>query len=123
MDQRIAYCRFWQRKLAGNKDIEFPDKLCKAIAGITDGFSFAYIQEAFVAALIVIARDSEGLGQWESAKDDAIKEGWVEVAESEDDDDLDDLVLWVEIKKQVAILREGMEEKRAQAQSQVIAIS
>jgi ATP-dependent 26S proteasome regulatory subunit len=117
MDQRIAYCRFWQRKLADNKDIEFPDKLCKAIAEITDGFSFAYIQEAFVAALIVIARDSEGLGQWESAKDDEIKDGWVEVAESEDDDDLDDLILWVEIKKQVAILREGMEEKRARAQA------
>jgi hypothetical protein len=32
------------------------------------------------------------------------------VAVAEDDGDLDDLVLWVEIKKQVAILREGMEE-------------
>jgi SpoVK/Ycf46/Vps4 family AAA+-type ATPase len=113
VDQRVAYCQFWQRKLAGNKDIEFPDKLCKAIAGITDGFSFAYIQEAFVASLIVIARDSEGSAAWESTGSDGIEDGWVGVGASEDDGDLDDLVLWVEIQKQVAILREGMEEKRA----------
>lgn len=99
----MAYCRFWQRKLAGNKAIAFPDKLCGAIAGITDGFSFAYIQEAFVAALLIIARDAEELG-YESAD-----EGWVAIGD--DDDDLDGLILWVEIRKQVAILREGMEEK------------
>ncbi|KAK4040627.1 P-loop containing nucleoside triphosphate hydrolase protein [Parachaetomium inaequale] len=113
LDQRVAYCRFWQRKLADNKDVEFPDKLCKAIAGITEGFSFAYIQEAFVASLIVIARDSEGSTGWESMGSDGIEDGWVGVGASEDDGDLEDLVLWVEIQKQVAILREGMEEKRA----------
>ncbi|KAK3293808.1 P-loop containing nucleoside triphosphate hydrolase protein [Chaetomium fimeti] len=124
--QRVAYCRFWQRKLAGNRDIEFPDRLCGAIAGITDGFSFAYIQEAFVAALIVVARGgsdggdggdgSEGWSAagWESVEGDEIADGWVGIADEDlDDGDLDDLVLWVEIKKQVAILREGMEEKRS----------
>ncbi|KAK3905983.1 P-loop containing nucleoside triphosphate hydrolase protein [Staphylotrichum tortipilum] len=113
LDQRIAYCRFWQRKLAENKDIEFPDKLCKAIAGITDGFSFAYIQEAFVAALIAIARGSdEAWARWVAAEDEAADD-WVRVAGPEDDENLDGLVLWTEIKKQVAILREGMEEKGA----------
>jgi hypothetical protein len=29
----------------------------------------------------------------------------------DEDDDLDELILWREIKKQVAILREGMEKK------------
>ncbi|KAK4119408.1 P-loop containing nucleoside triphosphate hydrolase protein [Parathielavia appendiculata] len=116
MEQRIAYCRFWQRKLADNKDIEFPDKLCPAIAGITDGFSFAYIQEAFVAALIVIARDSNGLVALSPTHHDGLEDGWVGIPKFEDDDDLDGLVLWVEIKKQVAILREGMEEERARAQ-------
>lgn len=99
-EQRVAYCHFWQRKLAGNKDLEFPDKLCEAIAGITNGFSFAYIQEAFVAALLAIARDGNVQG---SGGD--IEDGWVGVG-----DDLDGLVLWTEMKKQVAILREGMEE-------------
>lgn len=62
-----------------------------------------------MAALIVIARDAGG---WQSGSDE-IEDGWVGVAASEDDGDLDDLALWVEIKKQVAILREGMEEKEA----------
>jgi len=54
-EQRKQYAAFWQRKLKDNKDIEFPDSLCDAIAGITDGFSFAYMQEAFVASLLAIA--------------------------------------------------------------------
>ncbi|KAK4235739.1 putative ATPase [Achaetomium macrosporum] len=109
LGQRIAYCRFWQRKLADNKDIEFPDKLCRAIAEITDGFSFAYIQEAFVAALLVIARDSNGRAGWSDGG--GSENGWVRIDGNDGDDDLEDLILWVEIKKQVAILRKGMEEK------------
>lgn len=34
--QRTRYAEYWQRKLSDNKDIEFPDKLCPAIAGITE---------------------------------------------------------------------------------------
>jgi hypothetical protein len=66
-----------------------------------------------VAALIAIARGSDEAMRWASAEDDEIEDGWVGVAGSEDDGDLDGLVLWTEIKKQVAILREGMEEKGA----------
>ncbi|KAK4139603.1 P-loop containing nucleoside triphosphate hydrolase protein [Dichotomopilus funicola] len=128
LSERIAYCHFWQRKLAGNRDIVFPDRLCEAIAGITDGFSFAYIQEAFVASLITIARDAgdaevnwpkedeEGPeAGWESVErlrsnSEELQEDWVGV-NTDDEGDLDDLPLWVEIKKQVAILREGMKEK------------
>lgn len=57
--ERTAYMKFWQAKLADNKDLEFPDKLCPAIAFITDGFSFAYLQEAMVASLLAIARDED----------------------------------------------------------------
>ncbi|KAI0802370.1 ATPase [Xylaria sp. FL0064] len=122
LEQRIAYCKFWQHKLADNKDVEFPDKLCKAIAEITDKFSFAYMQEAFVAALLAIARRSNGAERrsGESLTRD-MGDGWVDVCVGGgggDDDDLDDLVLWVEIKKQIETLREGMEsEKRAVAHS------
>lgn len=110
--QRVAYCRFWQGKLADNEDVEFPDKLCEAIAGITEKFSFAYIQEAFVAALLTIAQKGK--------KNIRSTDGELTTQEFEDDwvgvvgggDDLEDLVLWVEIKKQIKILREGMEDKR-----------
>ncbi|KAI0594565.1 ATPase [Biscogniauxia sp. FL1348] len=128
--QRTAYCRFWQAKLAAsspgdnNPDgIEFPDRLCGAIARITDKFSFAYMQEAFVAALLAIARRSGSRGgndEKEGERDN--DDGWVDVCTVEeasndgdgdgdgnDDEDLKGLVLWGEIKKQVKILREGME--------------
>jgi transitional endoplasmic reticulum ATPase len=114
LKERVAYCHFWQKKLSGNDDIEFPDKLCQAIAEITDGFSFAYIQEAFVAALLIIARktgtDEPDADLWcvvEDAEDD-----WVGVATDAvhvDDPDLQKLVLWVEIQKQIQILRNGMD--------------
>lgn len=102
--ERTMYCQFWQGKLKDNKEIEFPDKLCAAIAGITHDFSFAYMQEAFVAALLAIAQSkkekAEGLG-----------DGWVDVLEDDDgDDDLDGNVLWNEIQKQVEILRHGLEK-------------
>ena len=78
LSMRRRYCQFWQVKLKGdhqkhddndlaatevenlkeNNDqmqIDFPDVLVDKIAGITDGFSFAYMQEAFVSTLLIIA--------------------------------------------------------------------
>lgn len=97
-DMRTAYCRFWRQKLKGNKNIVFPMKLCPWIADIMGDFSFAYMKEAFVAALLAIARRED---------DD----------ECEEDDDEPDygnfrnikkLVLWNEIEMQIQILREDM---------------
>ena len=59
MGQRIQYCEYWRTKLLDNEDVKFPVVLDKAIASITNGFSFAYIQEAFVAALLAIANAGE----------------------------------------------------------------
>lgn len=98
--------------MKSNKDIEFPDKLCRAIAEITEKFSFAYIQEAFVAALLAIA----GRSKTKPAKP-SCETAWVLVDDGQssevtpDEDDLDKLDLWVEMKKQVKILREGMEDE------------
>ncbi|KAB8338961.1 hypothetical protein FH972_021901 [Carpinus fangiana] len=89
--ERIKYAEFWQKKLRDNEEIEFPDSLCSAIAGITDGFSFAYMQEAFVASLLAIAaQEADDSGHLQA------------------DGDLDNLVLWREIKRQVKILREEL---------------
>ena len=108
--QRERYCHYWQGKLKNNKEIAFPDLLCKEIAKITGGFSFAYIQEAFVAALLVIAkseheareRDSEE--EWELVVHSDI----VPQDKSADDSDLNKYVLWVEIKKQIELLRKDL---------------
>ncbi|RFU81873.1 atpase [Trichoderma arundinaceum] len=119
-NQRVDYCKFWQKKLADNKAVSFPNKLCPAIAEITNDFSFAYMQEAFVAALLAIARrEQPDEGDEDDAQDDAMvmtvdlaEDDWVKVLDKpvEESPELDELELWVEIKKQVAILREGMEK-------------
>ncbi|KEY74006.1 hypothetical protein S7711_02599 [Stachybotrys chartarum IBT 7711] len=109
LKERILYCQFWQRKLSVNKEIEFPDELCKAIAEITDKFSFAYIQEAFIATLLAIARKNEDSA--DDAVDSDLHDEWVDVPARPAARDLDKLPLWVEIKKQVAVLRESLDDE------------
>ncbi|KAJ4399886.1 hypothetical protein N0V85_005896 [Neurospora sp. IMI 360204] len=117
LKQRVMYCKFWQNKLRGSEGIEFPDVLTKKIAEITGDFSFAYIQEAFVASLLAIARDSKE--KEEVLARSGIEDDWERLTledsdgsdDGNDDENLDKYVLWVEIKKQVAILREGIEHE------------
>lgn len=127
--EREQYMHYWQGKLADNEDLEFPDKLCPAVAQITDGFSFAYLQEAMVAALLAIARepdDSAGRFCLECMESHGKAQGvscdraahhpftglydwvWKVRRVDEDDRDLDQYVLWRELKKQIRILREEM---------------
>lgn len=67
--QRVAYAKFWQAKLADNQDIEFPDAICDGLAEITKGFSFAYMQEAFIAALLALAGREPGANESQSDQD------------------------------------------------------
>jgi len=116
-DQRVAYAKFWQGKLKDNHDLEFPDELCPAIANITNKFSFAYMQEAFVASLIAIAtrKDGESLtNRFEhSGYQDPVWETAVMPCSGGEklDGDLDKLILWEELQLQVKILRDEMDEK------------
>ncbi|KAI9831806.1 MAG: hypothetical protein M1819_004703 [Sarea resinae] len=137
LPQRVQYAEYWRGKLSENEEIQFPTRLCGAIARITDGFSFAYMQEAFVATLLAIAaRDGEddesGDDENEGAeKDEADRAGakvealaremdllsfWYSVTGHpyicySADKDLDQYVLWREIKKQVKILRDEMTDE------------
>ncbi|KAF2429739.1 P-loop containing nucleoside triphosphate hydrolase protein [Tothia fuscella] len=130
--ERTLYAEFWRKKLLGSdaaedfgteKKVDFPESMCKGIANITDGFSFAYIQEAFVASLLAIAaretEDSEPYVEKKSLVEE--KSLWEENQEriiwklhgfSLDEDDekkeFEKLELWQEMKKQVKILREEM---------------
>ncbi|KAG9550002.1 P-loop containing nucleoside triphosphate hydrolase protein, partial [Aureobasidium melanogenum] len=94
-EQRVMYAQFWQRKLKDNKEIEFPDKLCEAVSSITDGFSFAYMQEAFVASLLALATSDK--------------------EEGHHDTDLDKLPLWQQLKKQIKILRNELDQDPGEA--------
>lgn len=74
------------------------------------------MQEAFVAALLAIARNEKP----EDAKSEngvstvELTDDWVGIVDKAigDDLDLEKFILWVEIRKQIAILREGLESSR-----------
>ena len=118
-DERILYCGYWRRKLQYNKKIEFPEKLSPAIADITQGFTFAYLKEAFVSTLLAMARrdedgdDEDGCGQWPFSHEDFSPNRHSK--HIHDYKDISDLPLWIEIQKQVKILREDMDSAEKDA--------
>ena len=73
--QRVAYCEYWRKKLEENEDFDFPEDVCPAIADITEGFSYAYMKELIMAALLTVARGGNGI-------DDPVETGWDVVSES-----------------------------------------
>lgn len=132
MEERVQYCEFWRRKLDGNEDVEFPHSLCPAIAGITNGFSFAYIQEAFVAALLAIANgNADGAGEGTKAKEEGPPGKEFEytryISQKFDygmrvsssvvghEKELEKFVLWREMKKVVRTLREELGSEKGVA--------
>jgi len=72
LSERILYSKYWQRKLKYNKTISFPKALVERVAKETDGFSFAYLKEAFVSALISLASDP-AKGSFEDVLEGQIK--------------------------------------------------
>jgi transitional endoplasmic reticulum ATPase len=93
-DERILYSEYWRNKLRDNKKIEFPKEMSARIADITDGFSFAYMKEAFVAALLVIVAKTD---------EKRVFKYW--------EDPLTSNILWKEIQRQVENLKREMEEE------------
>ena len=76
------------------------------MAQITPGFSFAFLQECFVATLLILARDGE--------EDDAANSVDAQPFDR-DNDDLDDYKLWVAFKEQADILRKEVEGTKAKS--------
>ncbi|KAF7904767.1 hypothetical protein EAF00_002101 [Botryotinia globosa] len=57
-EERRAYVEFWKGKLGKDRVdmVEFGEELCSLVAKMTEGFSFAYLKELFIVALLSIAR-------------------------------------------------------------------
>lgn len=70
------------------------------MAHITPGFSFAFLQECFVATLLALAREDDDSSA-EARPFDS------------DNDDLDDYKLWVAFKEQAEILRREIDSQKA----------
>jgi transitional endoplasmic reticulum ATPase len=98
--ERTLYAEYWQERLEKKSNVEYPKTLCAPIAGITGEFSFAYMQEAFVATLLELARRrTDNLV-------DIVEELRLDDGER---NDLDKYVFWRVFKKQVKILREDLD--------------
>ena len=117
--ERNLYCQYWRQKLAFKPSIKFPKRLCNPMATLMYDFSFAYMKEAFVSTLLVIAgnRSEKSLtsGDDDTQYENSFTNVGAEIGADDgtDDDDLDDFELWREIKKQVLILREDMDSSKA----------
>ncbi|KAL8987489.1 MAG: hypothetical protein Q9169_008694 [Polycauliona sp. 2 TL-2023] len=99
-DERELYCEYWRQKLKSKPAIKYPRKLCPAIAGITAEFSFAYLQEAFIATLLAIAGHR--------SEEHVRRGGGPDDGDDDDGGGLDSFELWREMKKQVKSLRDDM---------------
>lgn len=89
--ERTLYCKFWRQKLHNKPKIAFPHKLCPAMASITNGFSFAFLQECFVATLLTLAREED------------------DHPARLEQSDLDQYPLWRAFKEQAKALRKQIE--------------
>lgn len=116
--ERIRYCEHWRfvhsslnhrcrqltldgrDKLSNNAALKIPSSISTAVANITEGFSFAYLQEAFVTALLSIVQ---------MQKSDNPAEIPPSTAGS---DELESNHIWQAIRKQVDILRKEMRDSR-----------
>ncbi|GAM84703.1 hypothetical protein ANO11243_027020 [Dothideomycetidae sp. 11243] len=127
--ERTLYAEFWRRKILSKESkhvkIDFPERLCPAMAAITNDFSFAYMQEAFVATMLAIARES--IDKVESDHSSVSSSSRVPYSRSpasqalyaalnphdlrlrREFDELDQYKLWRIFKDQVRILRSDMD--------------
>lgn len=53
--QRKRYADYWGAKLTKNPRVDFNDAVAQYVADLSDGFSFAYMKELFVVALLIMA--------------------------------------------------------------------
>ncbi|PPJ59123.1 hypothetical protein CBER1_01727 [Cercospora berteroae] len=94
--ERTLYCQFWRKKLAHNETVDFPELLCPEMASITEGFSFAFLQECFVGSMLSLVH-----------KADVTSDG-------KHDNDLDKYELWRAFKKQADVLRKEIRNESAE---------
>ncbi|KAI9677030.1 MAG: hypothetical protein M1817_006869 [Caeruleum heppii] len=101
--ERVAYCEHWRRKLGRAAREEIPAEVFTATAKITEGFSFAYLKELFVSALLVVVGDDGKVAVKGVNSDAAVRSG-----AADEGDELAQSFLWRVLKKQVQVLRGEM---------------
>ena len=88
----MQYVKYWKHKLE-DTPIDFTDALVEELASLLDGFSFAYMKEAFVSTLLYIAArrddkkdDDDWAKEFEPTIKKQIKELKKQIDDGEDDE-------------------------------------
>ena len=127
--ERERYADYWRSKLVKNQKVDFPEGLSTAIADMTDGFSFAYLKEAFIASLLTIVgakraglEEPEGLTEV-NGEINGVANGKVssEVngTTNAKENAFKDVLLWKVMNKQAQTLRIEMEDAKKSAEEAV----
>lgn len=116
LPERARYCEFWRSvssrpkgvftlitsprsKILKRTSLSLDEKFSSAVAEITEGFSFAYLQVAFVSALLCIVQAEKSQVN-------------VPTETNGSSDDLVSNSIWKAMQSQVAILRKEMRDSR-----------
>jgi transitional endoplasmic reticulum ATPase len=71
-ETRVAYCEYWRAKvLALPSDVDFPVDMCPVIAKWTEGFSFAYMKELFMSAMVLLVTGTHKENEYDDVLEDA----------------------------------------------------
>jgi transitional endoplasmic reticulum ATPase len=70
MEERRGYAMYWRNKLLTNDTVEFPEDVADVVAQLTEGFSFAYMKELFVMALLSLVRGAKTTDEFEIVEKD-----------------------------------------------------
>ncbi|MCJ1251788.1 hypothetical protein MMC30_009026 [Trapelia coarctata] len=57
--ERIMYAEYWRQKLDSVPEVTMSADDCQPIANLTEGFTFAYLKEAFIATLFYLFQQRE----------------------------------------------------------------
>ena len=130
LSERTLYCNYWRHKIRSRADregeaggggkphIDFPEKLCPAMAAKMDRFSFAYMKEAFVATVLAMLTTSDDAEDddrnerqaWERRDLNNSEEKAWEEDNDDDEDDFDKYQIWRAFVEQVKILRKDVDD-------------
>lgn len=62
LEERVRYCDMWRAKLADDPELQTDAGVSRRVAELTEGFSFAYLKEAWVASLLTLLYETTAVG-------------------------------------------------------------
>jgi transitional endoplasmic reticulum ATPase len=111
LEERVLYAKYWRKKIESIPEVSMMEEDLARCAAVTDGFTFAYLKEAFVATLFALFQKHDD-AQEAAAKGEAVE------AVDADPSGKSDFVLAFE--KEVQYLKDQMVEKEDEEEEDTV---